>query len=116
MILNEFIIVFVNFNFLVFWIVVISVSDGIKVVVFFYISNLIVEEGVKREFGGGNVIVGGIFINFGCESIIFIFELLCVFYVMVKELKGYECEDFGVYLIGEDGKIIGFVDDNSSVI
>lgn len=112
--LNQFTIASANPNLLASWTAVTSASDGTKAVVSPYISNPTVEEGAKREFGGGNATVGGIPINLGRESTTFTSELLRVSHVMVKQLKGYECEDLGVYLIGEDGKITGLADDNSS--
>lgn len=90
------------------WTAKFTAADSAKVVITPYIQNPAVEPGGARKFGGGNATVGGIETVVGREPS----TSTAMFHnvkqsTTVKALKALECEEIGVYLIDEYGRIIG---------
>lgn len=90
------------------WTAKLTAADSTKVVVSPYIQNPVVEPGGARKFGGGNATVGGIEILVGREPSMFTAAFHNVKQsTTIKALKTLECEETGVFLIDEYGRIIG---------
>lgn len=80
-----------------------------------YVHNSEWSGGEKRSYGGGDETYGGIDIVLGEEFMSFSCELLQVPQSLIAELKPYRCEpNLGVYLIMDDGTIVGLTDSLSS--
>ena len=111
---NKFTIASANPNLLASWTALTAASDGTKVTVSPFINQPETEAGAPREYGGGNATLGGIPIILGSEPTNFTCMLLQVPQTVVKALKDYQCENLGVYLVDEFGKIGGIADDNGT--
>lgn len=96
------------------WTALIAAADGTKVQVSPYIQGPSNEAGAKREYGGGNETLGGIPIIIGREPSAFTANILRSPQDTIKELKKLMCENVGVYLIDEFGRVAGVVDDPAS--
>lgn len=112
--LNSFTIASTNPNVLATWTTVLTASDNTKVQCTPYISAPVVEPGAARETGGGNESVGGIAEIIGREPTTFTGMLKRAPQSVIAALKTYQCENVGVYLIDEFGRIIGLTDSLTS--
>lgn len=100
-----------NPNVLASWTPLLAAADGTKVTVSPYINAPVVEAGAAREYGSGNEVLGGIPVIVGKEPSTFTGALLNVSQESIGALKKYQCENVGVYLIDEFGRIGVLVDD-----
>lgn len=82
-----------------------AAADGTKIVISPYIQNPTTEPGAARTFGGGNQTLGGIEIVIGREPTTFSGVIYQEAQSVIKTLKGYSCENIGVYLIDENGNV-----------
>lgn len=87
-----------------------SASDGTKMTVSPYIQGPETEPGAIRTFGGGNQTLGGIEIVIGREPTTFKGTIYQESQKVIAQLKQYQCENIGVYLIDENGNIGCLVD------
>lgn len=88
-----------------------SAADGSKMTVSPYIQSPETEPGAARTFGGGNQTLGGIEIPIGREPTKFTGIIYQESQKTIAQLKKYQCEEIGVYLIDENGNIACHVDD-----
>lgn len=93
------------------WTSLLSSATGTKVVQSPYISEPASEPGGVRTYGGGNATLGGIAINIGREATSFSGKILQQPQAVIKQMKSLECEQIGVYLIDEVGRIGMIADD-----
>lgn len=96
------------------WTALTSAADGTKVTVSPYIQNPSTEPGAARTFGGGNQTLGGIPITIGREATGFNGVIYQENQKVISQLKQYQCETIGVYLLDENGNIGCLVDDLDS--
>src|SRR5574344_1620853 len=96
------------------WTPLLAASDGTKVVQSPYIQAPTTEPGSARTYGGGNETLGGVELIIGREPTSFTANLLRTSKATVAALKKYMCENVGVYLVDEFGRIAGLVDSLSS--
>lgn len=96
------------------WTPYVSATDSTKVVVSPYLHGPTSEPGAAREYGGGNETVGGIPIIVGREPSTMTTQLIQQPQAVIEALKSYQCENIGVYLIDEYGRIAGLVDDHEN--
>ena len=90
-----------------------SASDGTKITVSPYIQGPTTEPGAARTFGGGNQTLGGVEIIIGREPTTFSGTIYQESQSLIAQLKQYQCENIGVYLIDENGNI-GALADNTA--
>lgn len=88
-----------------------SAADGTKMTVSPYIQSPATEPGAVRTFGGGNQTLGGIPITIGREATNFTGVIYQENQKVIAQLKQYQCENIGVYLIDENGNIGCLVND-----
>lgn len=88
-----------------------SAADGTKITVSPYIQGPTTEPGAARTFGGGNQTLGGVEIIIGREPTTFAGTIYQESQALIAQLKQYQCENVGVYLIDENGNI-GAIADN----
>lgn len=82
-----------------------SASDGSKMVISPYIQGPTTEPGDARTFGGGNQTLGGIEITIGRNPTGFSGTIYQENQATIKQLKQYQCENIGVWLIDENGNL-----------
>jgi uncharacterized membrane protein len=111
---NKFVIASANPNAQASWTALTSASDDTKVTVSPKISQPETEFGAPREYGGGNATVGGIPIILGSEPTTFTGRFLHTKQNVIEALKEYQCEEIGVFLVDEFGKIAGITDDHTT--
>lgn len=111
---NKFVVASADPAVLASWTALTTASDGTKVTLSPFINQPETEAGAPREYGGGNATLGGVPIILGSEPTTFSCMLLQVKQTIIKALKDYECEQLGVYLFDENGKIGAIADDNSN--
>ena len=87
-----------------------AAGDGTKLIISPYIQNPTTEPGDARTFGGGNQTLGGIEITIGREPTAFSAIIYQESQKTIAQLKQYQCEEIGVYLIDENGNIGCLVD------
>lgn len=92
------------------WSPMFSAADGTKMTISPYIQNPATEPGAARTFGGGNQTLGGIPITIGREATGFTGVIYQENQKVISQLKKYQCEEIGVYLIDENGNIGCLVD------
>jgi len=92
------------------WTALLSASDGTKATISPYIQNPTSEPGAARTFGSGNQTLGGIPIIIGREPTTFNGIMYEESQVTIAQLKEYSCENLGVFLVDENGKIGCLVD------
>lgn len=95
------------------WTALMAAANSTKAVVSPFIQAPVFEPGAAREFGGGNETLGGIPIVIGREPTTFTGMILQTSQDTIKEMKKYQGEQVGVFLIDEYGRIIGLADDNT---
>lgn len=93
------------------WATLLSAADGTKVTVSPYIQGPTTEAGAARTFGSGNQVLGGIPITIGREATTFTGTIYQENQKVIAQMKDYQCETIGVYLIDENGNIGCLVDD-----
>lgn len=96
------------------WSALFAAADGTKVTVSPYIQGPTTEPGAARTFGSGNQVLGGIPITIGREATSFTGTIYQEQQKVIEQLKQYQCETIGVYLIDENGNIGCLVDDHDS--
>ena len=98
------------------WATLFAAADGTKMTVSPYIQSPTTEPGAARTFGGGNQTLGGIEITIGREPTTFTGVIYQESQKTIAQLKQYQCEEIGVWLIDENGNIGCLVDnmDNPS--
>lgn len=96
------------------WSALFAAADGTKVTVSPYIQGPTTEPGAARTFGSGNQVLGGIPITIGREATSFTGTIYQEQQKLIEQLKQYQCETIGVYLIDENGNIGCLVDDHDS--
>lgn len=93
------------------WTPLLAAGDGTKTVQTPYLQAPTTEPGAARTYGGGNETLGGIEIIIGREPTAFTANILRSKQNTIKALKDYQCEEAGVYLIDEYGRIGCLADD-----
>lgn len=93
------------------WTALMSASDGTKCIISPYIQGPTTEPGAARTWGGGNDSLGGMPVIIGAEPTSFTGNIYQESQSVIKVLKTYMCENIGVYLIDENGRI-GCIADN----
>lgn len=88
-----------------------SAADGSKIIVSPYLQNPTTEPGAARTFGGGNASLGGIEIIIGREPTTFSAVMYQEKQTTIATMKKYMCENVGVYLIDENGRIGAIAND-----
>lgn len=111
---NSFTIASANPNVKASWTPLLAATDGTKVVQSPYLSAPAFEAGAARTYGGGNETLGGIEIILGREATAFTGNILRAPQTTIKALKAFMCENVGVYLIDEFGRITGTVDNTTT--
>jgi hypothetical protein len=111
---NSFVIQSANPNLLASWTPKLAAADGTKVVQSPYIQAPTTEPGAARTYGGGNETLGGVEIIIGREATGFTGNILRASQNTIKALKKYQCENVGVYLVDEFGRIGCLVDDHDT--
>lgn len=112
--LNVMTIAATNPNVLATWTALTAAADGTKVVPGPLVSNPETEAGDAITFGGGNATIGGIEEIVGRGPTAFTGSYYKMDPVTARQMKALMCEDLGVYLCDEFGRIIGLADDNSA--
>lgn len=97
---------------LINWSPLLTANDSTKVVQSPYISAPVLEPGTVRTYGGGNESLNGFELNVGREPSGFTGNLLRLTQDKIKVLKTYQCENVGVWLVDEFGRI-GCLYDNA---
>lgn len=93
------------------WTALLAAADGTKVVPSPYINAPVTEPGAPRTYGGGNETLGGVEIIIGREPTTFTGNILRNHQKTIEALKEYQCEEIGVYLVDEYGRIGADSDD-----
>lgn len=96
------------------WTALMSAANGTKCIVSPYIQGPTTEPGAARTWGGGNDSLGGMTIVIGAEPTTFSGNIYQESQSVIKVLKSYMCENIGVYLIDENGRIGCIADDPAS--
>lgn len=79
------------------------------------IAEPVFEAGEMISYGTGNAVPGGIPINLGRNPSPFVGAFLNIAQSVITEIKKYECEpNLSVYLIDENKRIWGLVDDQTT--
>ena len=89
-----------------------AATDGSKMTVSPYIQGPTTEPGAARTFGGGNQTLGGIPITIGREPTVFSATIYQENQKVIAQMKQYQCETIGVWLIDENGNIGCLADNN----
>lgn len=82
-----------------------AATNGTKMVISPYIQNPETTPGEARTFGGGNQTLGGVELVIGREATSFTGIIYQEAQATIKTMKGYGCENIGVYLVDENGNI-----------
>lgn len=93
------------------WTALLSAVAGTKVVVSPYIMGPTNEPGAARTFGGGNATLGGVELIIGREPSSFTSMMYSFDQATIAKLKALMCENLGVYLVDENGRIGALADD-----
>lgn len=92
------------------WTPLLAASDGTKVVQSPYIQAPTTEAGAAITYGGGNETLGGVELIIGREATSFTGNILRTTQKTIKAMKSYMCENVGVFLVDEFGRIACLVD------
>lgn len=111
---NKLTIASANPNVIASWSPLLSASDGTKVVQTPFTEGVTNTPGEPRLVGGGNDSLGGKQAVKGANLDLFEGNFYELPQSIAKQIRAYECEIFGVYLINEYGQIGGLADDNSN--
>lgn len=93
------------------WTPLLAAADGSKIVMTPLIQEPENEAGAAREYGGGNLTLGGIPIPLGSEPSPWSGKFLQQKQDTIAQLKGWTCERMGHYLIDKSGNIGCLCDD-----
>lgn len=93
------------------WTALLAATGSTKAVITPYVQGPVVEPGAIKTFGGGNETLGGIELVVGREPTTFAAKIYNSSQLTIQEMKQLQCEQIGVWLIDEYGKIIGQADD-----
>jgi hypothetical protein len=94
------------------WTPLLAAADSTKVVPTPYINEPETEPGAAKTYGGGdNTTLGGVSEVIGAEPTKFTGKFLSMAQKTVKEIKDIRCENIGVWLFDEFGRIGCIVDD-----
>lgn len=111
---NKFVIASANPNVLASWTPLLAAADGTKVVQSPYLQAPTTEPGAARTYGGGNETLGGVELIIGREPTSFTGNILRASQDTIAALKQYQCENVGVFLVDEHGRIAMLVDDRTT--
>jgi len=111
---NSFVIASANPNILASWTPLLASITGTKVVQSPFIQAPTTEPGAARTYGGGNETLGGVEMIIGREPTSFTGNILRATQDTIEALKKFQCENVGVYLIDEFGRIAMLVDDRTT--
>lgn len=92
------------------WTPLLTANDGTKVVVSPYLNAPTSEAGAAKTYGSGNEVLGGMELIIGREPSSFTASILQSPQSTIKALKDIMCENVGVYLVDENGKIAAIAD------
>ena len=92
------------------WTPLLAAVGGTKVVQSPYLQAPATEPGAARTYGGGNETLGGVELIIGREPTSFTANILRTSQTTIAALKQYMCENVGVFLVDEFGRIAGLVD------
>jgi len=95
------------------WTPKIAASDGTKVVTSPYLNAPTSEAGAIKTYGSGNAVLGGMPIVVGREPSTFNATILQQPQTVIAALKTFMCEEVGIFLIDENGRI-GLIADNAT--
>lgn len=93
------------------WTPFIAAADGTKVVTSPYLQAPTSEAGAAKTYGSGNGILGGMPIVVGREPSTFNAMILHQPQSVIASLKTFMCQEVGIFLIDEHGRI-GMLADN----
>ena len=93
------------------WEPLLSAATGAKCIISPYIQGPTTEPGAARTWGGGNDSLDGMTGIIGTEPTTFSGNIYQESQSVIKTLKTYMCENIGVYLIDENGRIGCIADD-----
>lgn len=96
------------------WTPLLASATGTKAVQTPYLHGPATEPGAARTFGGGNATLGGIELIVGREATAFTANFMREHQKTIKALKEYQCENVGVWLVDEFGRIGCLVDDHDT--
>lgn len=96
------------------WTALFAANDSTKTSISSFVEDPNTDGGDAREFGSGNAVLGGIPRITGKNPTSFRCVLRSPQSLIAEQLNNYMCETLGVYLITENGKIIGITDSNAS--
>lgn len=96
------------------WTPLLAAADGTKVVQSPYIQAPTTEPGAARTYGGGNETLGGVELIIGREPTSFTGNIVRTTQDTIEALKGYQCENVGVFLVDEFGRIGALVDNRAT--
>lgn len=109
---NEFVVATENPNILASWTPYYAVTDdSTKMVTSPQLSAPESEPGGAREYGGGNETVGDIPLILGRKPSMLSFNILQANQRTIKDMKKYQVEEIGVYLLDEFNQIAMIADD-----
>lgn len=108
---NEFVVASEDPKLKASWTPLFAATDGTKTVITPFVQAPTTEVGAARKFGGGNATLGGIEIIVGREPS----KITGIMYQIrqattIAELKKLMCENLGVYIVDENGRIAGIGD------
>lgn len=93
------------------WTPLLAAADGTKAVQSPYLQAPTTEAGAARTYGGGNETLGGVELIIGREPTSFTANILRSAQKTIAAMKKYMCENVGVFLVDEFGRIACLVDD-----
>lgn len=95
------------------WTPLIAAADGTKVVTSPYLQSPAFEAGAAKTYGSGNAVLGGMPIVVGREPSTFTSMIFHQPQTVIAALKTFMCEEVGIYIIDEYGRI-GMIADNAT--
>lgn len=93
------------------WTAKLGADDGTKMQITPVIQEPDNEPGAARTYGGGNLTLGGLEIVLGSEKSTFTGKFLRQPQLTMSQLKDFQCESLGTFLIDKSGNIGCLVDD-----
>ena len=113
---NQFILASADPKVKASWTPLLAAEDRTKVVQSPYLQAPATEPGAARTYGGGNETLGGVELIIGREPTSFTGNILRVTQDVIQALKKYQCENVGVYLVDEFGRIGMLVDNRTTPV
>lgn len=108
---NEFVVATSLPTVLASWTPLLAAADGSKAVQSPYIQAPTTEPGAAKTYGGGNETLGGLEMIIGREATSFTGNILRAPQKTIAALKTYQCENVGIILVDEFGRL-GLIADN----